>query len=167
MPKSNKYFDQFPFLQYDVVGVKDEKLVTDILKRIRVRSEALEKNVLFDSYFWEDRDRPDIVAHKFYGDSNLHWVIILVNRALNPYFAFPLATADLHKFVVDKHGSLTGIHHYENADGFQVNSTEPGAVAVSNLDYEESINESKRTVKILKPEFVQTFVNEFNNLINS
>lgn len=166
MTNSNRYFDQFPLLQYDAVGKGDEKLVTDILKRVRVRSESLEKNVLFDTYLWEDSDRPDIVAHKFYGDSNLHWVILLTNKTLNPYFTFPLSTQNLEKLTIDKWTTLTGTHHWEDSNGFIVNSTANGAVAISNLKFEESVNEAKRNVKILKSDFVRDFITEFNTLIN-
>lgn len=162
----NGYFNQFPLLQYDVVGIGEEKLTTDILKRVRVRAETLEKNVLYEQYQWQDSDRTDIVAHKFYGDSNLHWIIILVNKTLNPFFSFPLSTSDLHKFVNDKHGSLTGIHHWEDADEFEVNSTAPGAVSVSNLIFEERLNEKKRGIKILRREFIQKFITEFKILVN-
>lgn len=166
MPNTNRYFDQFPLLQYDVVGKGEEKLVTDILKRIRVRSETLEKNVLFDTYFWEDADRPDIVAHKFYGDSNLQWIILLTNKALNPYFTFPLSIRDLNKLTIDKWKSLTGIHHWEDLNGFEVNATAPGAIAISFLTFEESVNEPKRNVRILKSDFLRDFISEFNTLIN-
>jgi len=162
---SNKYFKQFPTLQYDISGGGDEKLVTDILKRIRVREETLENNVLYEKYEWEDVDRADIIAHRFYGDSELHWVIILTNKTLNPFFSFPMSRQELLKFVNSKYGNLTDIHHYENSDGFVVNSTEAGAIAINNFEHEDKINDAKRSVKILKPEFVNDFVKEFKSLI--
>jgi len=90
----------------------------------------------------------------------------LTNRALNPYFTFPLSNSNLQKLTIDKWKTLTGTHHFEDTDGFEVNSTAPGAVAVTYLTLEETINEAKRKVKILKGDFLRAFVNEFNTLIN-
>lgn len=39
--------------------------------------------------------------------------------------------------------------------------------AISNYDYEEELNESKRAIKIIKPEYYSQIVNEFNNITNS
>jgi len=162
---SNRFFAQFPTLQYDVTGSGEEKLVTDILKRIRVHSNTLDNKVIYEKYEWEDVDRVDIIAHRFYGDSQLHWVIILINKTLNPFFGFPMSQQELIKFVNSKYGSLSDIHHYENDDGFQVNSTEVGANPITNLEHETTLNDAKRSIKILKPEFITDFVKEFRTLI--
>ena len=36
--------------------------------------------------------------------------------------------------------------------------------AISNFDYEDSLNEKKRTIELLKPEYVQTFIQDFENI---
>ena len=53
------------------------------------------------------------------------------------------------------------IHHYEDSEGFEVMSTASGATAVSNRTYEESINEKRREIDILKPRYLGQFVDEF------
>ena len=44
-------------------------------------------------------------------------------------------------------------------------STVPSAVAVTNLEYEAALNEQKMQIRVLKPEFLNQFVREFNDLV--
>jgi len=52
---------------------------------------------------------------------------------------------------------------------YKVSSSEsafPDAVPVTNIEYEMAINDSKSRIRILKPQFLSTFVSEFEQLIN-
>ena len=40
-----------------------------------------------------------------------------------------------------------------------------GAVAVTNLEYEATLQEKKRQIKVLQPEFVEQFISEFKRLL--
>jgi hypothetical protein len=46
-----------------------------------------------------------------------------------------------------------------------VNSTATGAVSVSNDDYERSLNEAKRRIKIISPELITSVLTQFKELI--
>ena len=39
--------------------------------------------------------------------------------------------------------------------------------SVSNYDYEDAINEGKRRIKLIKPQFINEFVNNFTGLLNN
>ena len=60
------------------------------------------------------------------------------------------------------------IHHYV-LDGFVVNGTPTniaaGAYGVTNAQYESDINESKRRIKIIAPQFINAITAEMQNLI--
>lgn len=163
------YFKKFPIIDYDVKGTGKIFLqVPDILRRIRVRQNIVDNVVIFDKYFIESNERPDIVAFKQYSDSDLYWIILLINGYTNPYYHWPLDYPELTRFVEKKYSSgLSGIHHYEDSDGFVVDSTQGGAIPVTNLIYEEVKNEEYRSIKILKNKFVPDFISEFNSLVNS
>jgi hypothetical protein len=79
---------------------------------------------------------------------------------------WPLSQYELENYCKDKYTNIYGIHHYEDTNGITVNSDFPGAVSVSNYEYEDRINESKRSIKILNPRLIPDFVNQFNKLIN-
>ena len=44
------YFNYFPLLAYDVDGSKTYKLVTNVIKRIKVRSVIKDGTLIFDKY---------------------------------------------------------------------------------------------------------------------
>ena len=44
------YFDKFPLLVYDAKGQGNYKLVTDILRRVKLRTAIQDGAVLFDKY---------------------------------------------------------------------------------------------------------------------
>jgi len=57
-------------------------------------------------------------------------------------------------------------HHYENGDGNEVNGPAGALItSISNYTYEERLNEGKRRIRILKPEFVSTIEQELENKI--
>jgi hypothetical protein len=59
------------------------------------------------------------------------------------------------------------VHHYINSFGDIVHSSYAGAkTAITNYDYEIELNEAKRRIKIIKPEFVAVFVERFTGLLN-
>ena len=44
-------------------------------------------------------------------------------------------------------------------------STVPGATAVSNLEYEADIQDKKKQIRVLKPEYLNQFIREFQDLV--
>jgi hypothetical protein len=96
------YFDKFPNLYYDVKRDKNYQFVVDILRRVRINSKAVEGS-LYGEYTLKDTDRPDTIAHKLYGDSNLHWVILLFNEIHNPYYEWPMPYHEFLRYCEDKY----------------------------------------------------------------
>ena len=175
------YFKYFPTIRYDVRGTKNSRsvqLVTDILKRVRKRLDIVNR-AYFEQYFVKDGDTPESLSHQVYGDSTLHWIILYGNYMTNPYYDWPLTYIDLKKFVIKKYGeanindthiwpygtSSTGGAHYEDADGYEVDSDAPTATAITNFLYEETLNDAKRTINVIKSEYTQEIVSEFKKII--
>ena len=162
------YFNYFPEIAYDVRGKKDNvrsDFVTNILVRARKKIEITNAS-LFEQYFIRDGDRADTIAHKIYDDSTLHWVILYANYMTNPYYDWPMTYFDLQKYIAKKYDNPNGVHHYEDANKYEVDSNAPGATPVTNSVYEEFLNDSKRTIDIIKPEYIQQIVKEFKQLLS-
>tara|TARA_Y200000002_G_scaffold39313_1_gene28695 strand:- start:2717 stop:3256 length:540 start_codon:yes stop_codon:yes gene_type:complete len=178
-----KYFSQFPLINYDITGLQSNyKAVVNIWRRVKVRSKIINQIANYDRYDVQEGESPEIVSYKVYGDTDLFWIVCLMNDVQNRYYDWPLPEFTFQQFVADKYDNPDGIHHYEitqksgkqSGDGpsdyshkLEVNSTEPGAVSVSNIQYERRIQDDKRQIKLLPPNFVNAFVDEFRNLINS
>ena len=165
------YFEKFPLYQYDLEDTQNQTLITDILRRVNLKSNVAANTLVFDEYNVLDGEQPDIVARKYYGDSELHWIIVTVNNITSRY-DWPLDQVALSEFVNDKYDNPNGIHHYEiNATSGDttkkliVASDTDGATAVTNYEHEETLNDNKRRIRILDRAFVSKFTDEFRNLI--
>ena len=165
------YFEKFPLYQYDLEDTQNQVLITDILRRVNLKSNVAANTLVFDEYNVQDGEQPDIVARKYYGDSELHWIIVTVNNITSRY-DWPLDQVALSEFVNDKYDNPNGIHHYEiNATSGDttkkliVASDTDGATAITNYEHEETLNDNKRRIRILDRAFVSKFTDEFRNLI--
>ncbi|SVD50372.1 uncharacterized protein METZ01_LOCUS403226, partial [marine metagenome] len=171
------YFNYFPKIAYDVRGVENNEqydAITNLLSRVLVKChgwadvdgsahEALVGICHYQKYLIRDGDRPDTLAHQFYGDSELHWLIMYANglSISNPWYDWPMMQGTLSKFVTKKYGVgneyLT--HHYEDTNEYMVDyqdqtgavaelsTATPSATIVTNFLYEERLNDSKRTIR--------------------
>lgn len=115
----------------------------------------------------KDGETPEIVAEKVYGNPEYHWIIMLVNERFDYLADYPLTYDALLKYVEDKYGAgnENATHHYINTDGYIVDSSQAGATPVSNLQYEERVNENKRRIKIVSPNLIATVLNQFSEIL--
>ena len=165
------YFKKFPLYQYDVQGTEQQTLITDILRRVNLKSNVKANTLVFDEYNVKDGEQPDIVAYKYYGDPELHWIIVTINNITSRY-DWPLDQVALSQFVNDKYSNPDGIHHYEinatsgdTTNKLIVSSDTDGATAVTNYEYEENENDKKRRIRLLDRAYVTKFVDDFRLLI--
>lgn len=160
------YFKQLPLLLYTIGGT--QKLVTNILTRITVDSTMESSVYVYDEYMVTDGETPESVAYDFYGDPQYHWIIMLCNNIIYPWEQWAVSTDTVNELSLNKYGveNLYSIHHYVNSDGFVVNVGN-GAAPVSNYDYEINENDAKRSIKILNPQLLNSFVIQFNSLIQA
>ena len=165
------YFERFPLYAYDLEDTQNQTLITDILRRVNLKGNVRVNTLVFDEYNVQDGDQPDIVARKYYGDSELHWIIVTINNITSRY-DWPLDQVALSDFVNDKYSNPDGIHHYEiNATSGDtttkliVASDTDGALPVTNYEHEETLNDNKRRIRLLDRAFVSKFTDEFKDLI--
>ena len=176
------YFNQFPLMAYDVKGDKNYKLVTEIIKRVKIRSAIKDGLVIFDKYDVKYGENPEDIAFKYYDDAELHWVVLLTNNVTDRYYEWPMTQPQFQEFLEDKYGlaNIDGIHHYEitQASGptsgkgaadysylVECNSDEDGATSVSNREYEERIQDKNRQIRLLDKKYLSQFVEEFQRLV--
>ena len=150
------------------------------MTRVKVREKVLDEISLYDKYDVPSGERPELTAFKHFGDTELHWIILLTNDITDAYYGWPLSDADFEKYVTDKYANPQGIHHYEITQSsgpttgngpddyshkIEVNSTETGAEAVTNSEYERREQDKKRNIKLLDPRYLPMFLEEFERLI--
>ena len=175
------YFSNFPKGNYDIKGDGSKKLVTDLMRRVKVRAKIINEASLYDTYDVPSGERPETTAFKHFGDSELHWVILLTNDITDAYYGWPLSDQDFETYVNDKYTNPGATHHYEITQSsgplvgngpddyshkIEVNSDTSGAEAVSNYEYERRLQDQKRSIKLLQPQFLGVFLKEFERLMN-
>src|SRR5210317_1444979 len=174
------YFRNFTKGMYDIKGDGNKKLVTDLMTRVKVREKILDEAMLYDTYDVPSGEKPEDTAFKHFGSSQYHWVILLTNNITDRYYGWPLSEQDFETYIIDKYTNPDAIHHYEiiQSSGPQkgngpndyshkveVNSDTVGAQSISNREYEQRLQDEKRTIKLLSPGYLQAFIEEFNNLV--
>lgn len=163
------YFKNIPLTLYPFsIGNTDKFIaVKDITKNVRFLSEVLSNITLYDEYDMIDGETIEIVSEKFYGTPDYHWILMLCNERFHYIDDFVLSYDSLIKMTKEKYGesNLYSTHHYANSSGYIVDSTELGAIAISNIAYEESENEKKRRIKIIDSRLISMILNEFNRAI--
>lgn len=105
----------------------------------------------------QDGDTPEMIAHKYYGDTKRHWMVMFSNKIVDPYFDFPLNQSNLEKNIIEKYGSIENAqqlrHHVENqittTTSFfgNVNTTYANTVLQDTFSY----NFSTGTVELFVP----------------
>ena len=171
------YFANFPLIPYDSVGDGNYKLVTNLMKRVALRSKVRTNALLFDTYDVKEGETPEMIADKLYGDPNLHWIVMYVNGITDRYHQWPLSTPQFLAFINDKYSNPDGTHHYEitqtsgntkvTIDIGSDNTSHAGATLVTNREYEESRQDTLRKIRLLDQAYVDQFVEEFENLIGA
>jgi len=176
------YFRNFTKGYYDIKGDGNEKLVTDLMTRVKVREKILDESMLYDTYDVPSGEKPEDTAFKHFGSAKYHWVILLTNNITDRYYGWPLSEQDFEAYITEKYDNPDAIHHYEITQSsgpqtgngpddyshrIEVNSTEPGAQSVSNREYEQRLQDEKRSIKLLDPNYLQTFIQEFDILVRN
>ena len=169
------YFANFPVIPYDSVGNYDFKLVTNLLRRVAVRSKIKTNTLLFDTYDVNGGETPEMLADKLYDDPQLHWVILLVNDITDRYHQWPMNNNQFIAHINDKYSNVDATHHYEisQVSGDTTikinigtdNTGHSGATAITNFEYEEAMEDKKRSIRLLDPSYVEIFVTEYEKLM--
>lgn len=115
-----KYLDLFPKVIYDPTRTlysTNYNTVTNILFRIGMVKEYVNNTTAYYDYVIQDGEKPEILAERFYGSPEAHWIIILANDIVDPQYDWPLNYDEFNNYIVGKYGSIanakTTIHHYE------------------------------------------------------
>lgn len=96
------YFDKFPLIRYDINKDGNRKLATDILTRIGFRDKVKNQALAFQDYYVEEGMTPELVALDLYGQTDLHWVVLMFNDIFDPYHEWPMDDNELEDWLDKK-----------------------------------------------------------------
>lgn len=101
-----KFFNYYPKTFYtNDTKPKGLDTVTNIISRFAFEGTLKENSAAFYEYDIQDSDTPEIIAHKYYGNSERHWMVLLFNDIVDPQWDWPLTENNLVKYVNDKYSA--------------------------------------------------------------
>lgn len=181
---ATNYFNVFNRLVFD------NKLAINLLNRANLvsLSESVIDNITIP-YLVKDGERPEEIAEDYYGSTTFFWIILYMNNIKNIYEDWPKSDNVLYEYIKQKYGSieyaLTQVHHYEDAAGNVINKDRIISTALTNditdgldywdgsetkrvtyFEYETNLNDQKRVIKLLRPEYKSQIFKEFQNIFS-
>ena len=165
----------------------------NLFRRTKLRDDLQNIFTLFDKYEIPDGYRPENVAEDLYGSDELDWVVLMSSNIINVRNDWPLANQDLYDYALNKYGDeLNETRFYETKEitdskgrlilpeGQVVdsdfvltyydngNKTVSGInvrTGVSNYMHEVRLNAKKSSIYLLKPDYLQQFLNDFRDIM--
>lgn len=181
------YFRELPDVEYQspfATRISSSSYIQakNIFRRMKIRDDLQNIFTIFDKYEIKEGARPDTIAEEIYGKSDLDWVVLLSANIINVRDQWPLSSKDLYEYTVSKYGleNINKVHHYEtkeikNSDGniilpkglivdedYSINERSGPSIisTISNYVYETRKNQKKETIYLLKPFYLQQFLND-------
>jgi hypothetical protein len=166
--------------------------VKNLFKRGKLREDIFQDLTYFTKYKVIGDDRPDNVAYKVYGSQYYDWVVLLSNNIINYTNEWPLSEQSFTNYLYSKYindATLNAVKYYETLEirdsknklivpaGLEVPSdyslkyidsgtgrlvTASSVKAVTNYEYEVKIDNDKRNIYLLKPDYINVLDNNIN-----
>jgi hypothetical protein len=164
--------------------------VKNLFKRGKLREDIIENISYFTKYKVVGDQRPDNIAFEIYGSQYLDWAVLLCNNIINFENEWPLSQESFKNYLYSKYlndTNLNKVHHYETLgikdslgkiivpSGLKVPSsysityidsgngrqyTKSEIKTVTNYDYEIDIDNNKRNIYLLKPDYISIITND-------
>jgi hypothetical protein len=216
-----KYFNYFPKTLYSLSDERNAAdIVSNIIARFGFEAELKDNTNIYYPYDIQDGDTPEMIANKYYGSPEKHWIVLLFNDIIDTQYDWPLDQRTVITYINNKYSAngaanttpqtgivwsqaniksyyktVTRVTNNPNRDTIK-EKIEIDSSAYANViqtsttytlnsgtqitqtisketetyyDYEIAVNESKRTIKILRSEFATQagLMDEFKRVINS
>jgi len=213
-----KYFNYFPQTYYNLDNNKTSiDVVTNIMSKFSFEQQLKDNSTVFYEYNIQESDTPEIIAHKYYGNPEYHWIVLLFNDIIDPQYDWPLQYSQLISFVNSKYTangaanttvqsglawaqSSNNIKEYykvvtrtsstdslvqkirldantyanvaESSTTYTLDDSSTVTETITKetktyYQYEVDVNEEKRTIKLLKKDFVPAVEKEFKRVIKA
>lgn len=103
-----RYFKHFPTTYY-IQGESNADVVTDIISRFSFEQSLIENDAAYYEYEIKDSDTPEIIAGKFYGNPERHWIVLNYNQIVDPQWDWPLQYPVFINYVDNKYSSNAAV----------------------------------------------------------
>lgn len=175
---------RLPVVVYN--GIK----TSNLLAKIVVVKAIMQKYTVYYPYTIHDGERPDSIAHDYYGDSDYAWLVLLANDIIDPYYNWPMSDIQFHEYLYKRYGAVyelrSEICHYKytgiggqsqeeidrtnwkmSVETFDSMGAEEksGWVPVYLYDYEYQLNQDRRQIKLISNRYLSQIQQEVTTLL--
>jgi hypothetical protein len=189
------FFRELPDLEYqspfsDSNSSQNYVRAKNLFRRVKLRDDLQNVFTLFNKYQIPEGARPDTVAEEVYGKADYDWVVLLTAGIVNVRNEWPLSDRDLYRYAENVYGNdLNAVHHYETTEikdsngrlilpsgkivdsnftipdpNIPIQTLNP-VVGISNYEYETRKNIEKRTIYLLRPDYLQQYLNDMRKIM--
>ena len=166
----------------------------NLWRRNNIRDDYLASVVIFDDVFIKNGDTPESISFNYYNEANLGWTIMIVNNITNYHEQWPRTADALRDYVYAKYENPAAIMMYETTEvtdalnrkivkaglrvpsnyqvtyydgtasaGVTVNPVSP----VTYYQYEERLNNEKERIQLIKPTYIEEFVQLYTSSLHA
>lgn len=188
------YFRQLPNIEYQnfltsSTGSQDYLLLKNIFLRGKLRDDLQSNVTVFQKYNIRGDERPDQIAYNVYGSSDYDWVVLVTANIINYQNDYPITVQQLYDYIIEKYGdAANNINYYESTEVKDSSGRliyPPGVVVapdftiqnpdnpfqkispirgITNFEYETNKNDKKREIYILRPSYLNQFLNDMRDI---
>ena len=166
-------------------------LAKNLWRRAQVLVEYKSSISIFDEYIVQNGENPETIAMNLYDNPFYGWTIMVVNDMINYHDQWPRSASALNEYVFSKYSNPNAIKQYETTEvtdddgnvllkagmvvpstytlsyttsaGFPV--TVSPLTSVTYYQYEERLNDEKERIQLVKPDFIEEFVEAYYRVL--
>lgn len=145
-------YEKLPIVNY--LTPQGYRRMSDITVRFKVEQTVIDEGAFPLNVTINDTDRPDILAHRVYGDSTMNWVVLNLNNMINPYYDWVLSSVAMDNYLEEKYPGYTlfltsigGLTAFEGS--FRTNDI-VYATGVSSAAAQPSILDSLKNARVIE-----------------
>ena len=157
----------------------------NIWRRAEILREYKSSLVMFDEYIVQNGEKPEDIALKFYENPFYNWTLLVINDIVNFHEQWPRSTKQLQEYCAAKYDNPSATKDYITTEvkkgtniivpagkivpsTFQITYYDGSTTVTANpvasrsfYQFEESVNAEKERIQLVKPSFIEDFVEAY------
>ena len=157
----------------------------NIWRRAEILREYKSSLAMFDEYIVQNGEKPEDIALKFYENPFYNWTLLVINDIVNFHEQWPRSTKQLQEYCAAKYDNPSATKDYITTEvkkgtniivpagkivpsTFQITYYDGSTTVTANpvasrsfYQFEEEVNAKKERIQLVKPEFIEDFVEAY------
>ena len=157
----------------------------NIWRRAEILREYKSSLAMFDEYIVQNGEKPEDIALKFYENPFYNWTVLVINDIINFHEQWPRSTRQLQEYCSAKYENPEATKDYITTEvkkgtnlivpagkvvpsTFQITYYDGSTTVTANpvasrsfYQFEEEVNAKKERIQLVKPEFIEDFVEAY------